>query len=81
VSIAQFVIGTVGEVGFVVGMGAGFGVFPGSGLAASGSYIDKASACRGAIVMVATNSEVRTAAIAIVTMIIVALACLLFRIS
>jgi len=80
VSIAQFVIGTVGEVGFVVGMGAGFGVFPGSGLVASGSYIDKASACRGAIVTVAANNEI-TAAIAAVTMISVTLACVLFPIS
>jgi len=80
VSIAQFVIGTVGKVGFVVGMGAGFAVFPGPGLTASGSYIDKASASRGAIVTVAANSET-TAAIAIVIMIIVTLVCLLFPIS
>lgn len=73
--IAQIVIGTVGEVNVVVSMGAGLRVFPGSVLVESGLYIDKASACRGAIVMVATNSEITTAAIAIVTMIIVALVC------
>ena len=78
-SIAQFVVGTVGEVGIVVGMGAGFAVFPGSGLAASGSYIDKAFTCCGAIIMVAANSEIT--AIAVATMISVTLACLLFPIS
>jgi hypothetical protein len=47
--------------------GTGFAIFPGSGLAASGSYIDKAFTCCGAIIMVAANSEIT--AIAVATMI------------
>jgi len=79
--MAQFVIGTVGEVSFVVDMGVGFAVLPGSGLVASGLYTDKASACRGAILMIAANSEVTADIAIVVTMIIVTLACLLFSIN